>query len=96
MSKFSRPRSWVEHRLADALEIDGAAYTVELVARRSTGTAGFRMTVVFLPHEREGGLGDVEAELGTATTTTDVHQRVRELSGATERLRALFREATQA
>jgi len=91
MTKFSRPRSWVEHRLADALEIEGATYTVDLVARRVTGSAGFRVTVVFLPHE--SGRLEVEAALGQAATTPDVHARVRELSGADERLRQLFREA---
>jgi hypothetical protein len=90
MTKFSRPRSWVEHRLADALDIDGAAYTVDLVARRGTGTAGYRMTVVYIPH---AGGRDTEVELGQANTTAEIHARVRELAGADERLGAVFREA---
>jgi len=89
MTKFSRPRSWVEHRLADELEIDGARYVVELVARRGTGSAGFRVTVVFMPLGE--GRGEVEAALPPATTTADIHQQVRELSGNRERLVALFR-----
>ncbi len=94
MTKFSRPRSWVEHRLADALEIEGSTYTVDLVARRGTGSSGFRMTVVFLPHV--AGSREIEVELGQATTTAEVHARVRELAGAEERLRTLFGEAASA
>ncbi len=89
MTKFSRPRSWGEHRLADELEIDGAAYVVELVARRGTAGAGYRVTVVFMP--LGAGRSEVQAELPPATTTTDIHQQVRELTGNEERLRALFR-----
>ncbi len=94
MTKFSRPRSWVEHRLADELEIDGVAYVVELVARRGTGSAGYRVTVVYMP--LRPGAGEVEAELPPATTTTDIHQQVRELAGNEERLRALFRASVGA
>ncbi len=88
MTKFSRPRSWVEHRLADELEIEGASYVVELVARRGTASAGYRVTVVFMP--LGSGRDEVQAELPPAATTTDIHQRVRELTGNEERLRALF------
>ncbi len=88
MTKFSRPRSWVEHRLADELPIAGAAYVVELVARRGTGSAGYRVTVVFMPLG-EGGR-EVEVELPPAATTTAIHQQGRELSGNVQRLVALF------
>lgn len=94
MTKFSRPRSWVDHRLADALELDGAAYTVELVARKGTGTSGFRVTVVFMPHERGGAPQDVEVELPAAATTVDVQQRVRELTGNDAALAELFHRAS--
>ena len=94
MTKFSRPRSWVEHRLADELEIDGATYVAELVARRGTASAGYRVTVVFMP--LGAGRGEVQAELPPATTTTDIHQQVRELAGNEERLRALFRASAGA
>ncbi len=89
MTKFSRPRSWVEHRLADELEIEGATYVVELVARRGTGSAGYRVTVVFMP--LGAGREEVQAELAPAATSTDVHQQVRELTGNAERLTSLFR-----
>ncbi len=88
MTKFSRPRSWVEHRLADELAIEGASYVVDLVARRGTGSAGYRMTVVFMP--LGGGRREVEVELPPAATTTAIHQQVRELSGNVPRLLALF------
>ncbi len=93
MTKFSRPRSWVEHRLADELEIDGASYVVELVARRGTASAGYRVTVVFMP--LAAGLSEVQAERPPATTTTEIHQQVRELTGNDERLRALFRASAR-
>jgi hypothetical protein len=89
MTKFSRPRSWVEHRLADELAIEGASYVVDLVARRGTGSAGFRVTAVFMPLAAGGR--EVEVELPPAASTTEVHQQVRELSGNGERLAALFR-----
>lgn len=90
MSKFSKGISWREHRLADSLELDGHDYTVDLVARKGTGVQGFRVTVVFLPHEESE---TVEVDLPNAPTTTEVHRLVRELGGDPDRLRALFREA---
>lgn len=36
MSKFAKGKSWIEHRLADALDVDGATFTVNLVARKGT------------------------------------------------------------
>lgn len=90
MTKFSRPRSWVDHRLADELEIDGAAYTVELVARRGAAAGPFRVTVVFMPHD-PALRREVEVELPPAATTADIHQHVRELSGSGEALIGLFR-----
>jgi hypothetical protein len=90
MSKFSKGISWREHRLADRLDLDGREYTVDLVARKGTGVQGFRVTIVYLPHD-EGET--VQVDLPNAPTTTEVHRRVRELGGDEDRLRALFREA---
>ncbi len=92
MTKFSRPRSWIEHRLADELEIGGESYVVELVARRGTGVSGFRVTVVFMP--LSGGRSEVEATLEPAKSEAEIHQRVRELQGERERLLALFQQAS--
>ena len=88
MSKFSRGASaWKEHRIADALEIDGAAYTVQLVARRGTGFQGYRVTLHFIPHES----GDeIQVELGGASSTADVHRISRELSDDPARVQKLF------
>lgn len=94
MTKFSRPRSWVEHRLADELVVDGIAYTVDLVARRGTGAAGFRVTAVFMPHDPARG-SEIEVALPAASTTADIHQQVRDLTGQSERLANLLREARQ-
>jgi hypothetical protein len=91
MSKISRGRSWIEERLADRRVIDGDEYTVDLVARRSTGVQGFRVTIVYLP--REPGAAEVQVELPNATSTADVHRRVQELLGAPDRIDQLFREA---
>lgn len=90
MSKFSRPKSWMEHRLADSLPIDGVDYRVDLVARRGTGVQGFRVTVVFLPR---GEGREVEASLPNAASTAEVHGMVRDLTSEPRRLEALFREA---
>lgn len=88
MSKFAKGKSWIEHRLDAALEVDGRYYTASLLARKGTGVAGFRVTVVFLPHD--GGAA-LERDLPNAANTADVHRITRELSAAPERLRALAR-----
>lgn len=93
MSKFAKGKSWIEHRLADSLEVGGRAHTVNLVARKGTGFSGFRMTVVYIPHD---GGPDVEAELPSAATTADVHRTSRELSEDTGRLAELYRAAAEA
>ncbi len=90
MSKFSRPKSWIEHRLADALMVDGVEYRADLVARRGTGVQGFRVSAVFLPR---GEGREVEASLPNAASTAEVHGLVRELSADPARLEALYREA---
>jgi hypothetical protein len=89
MSKFAKGKSWIEHRLADDLEVGGAHYTVNLVARKGTGVQGFRVTVIFIPHEAGP---DREAVLPNAPSTADVHRQTRELSGDPARLLALFGE----
>lgn len=87
---LSRSSSWKEHRLANRLEIDGTEYTVDLVARKATGVAGWKVTVVYLP--RDGGR-EVKAELPNAASTADVRRLVTELEGADDRLREIFRGA---
>jgi hypothetical protein len=87
---LSRSSSWKEHRLANRLEVDGAEYSVDLVARKATGVEGWKVTVVFLP--RESG-GEVKAELPNAASTAEVRRLVTELEGADERLREIFRGA---
>ncbi len=79
VSKFSRGASaWKEHRIADAMMLDGANYTVQLVARRGTGYEGYRVSLHFIPHE---GGDEVQAELANAPSTADVHRMVRALVG---------------
>lgn len=87
---LSRSSSWKEHRLANRLEVDGATYSVDLVARKATGVEGWKVTVVFLP--RESG-AEVKADLPNAASTAEVRRLVTELEGAEERLRELFRGA---
>ena len=89
---LSRSSSWKEHRLATRLEIDGAEYSVDLVARNATGVEGWKATVVYLP--RDGG-SEVKAELPNAASTAEVRRLVTELEGADERLREMFRGARQ-
>ena len=91
MSKFSRGASaWKEHRIADRVTLDGADYTVQLVARRGTGFQGYRVTLYFIPHS---GGDDVQAALPNAASTADVHGLVRELTDDAARVEQLFREA---
>lgn len=85
---MSRSSSWKEHRLANRLAIDGAEYSVDLVARKATGVEGWKVTLVYLP--REAGR-EVKADLPNASSTAEVRRLVRELEGAEERLREHFR-----
>jgi hypothetical protein len=91
MSKFSRGASaWKEHRIADAVALDGVEYTVQLVARRGTGFQGYRVTLHFIPHDS----GDeVQVELDNAASTADVHKIARELSENTDEVARLFATA---
>ena len=84
---MSRSSSWKEHRLANRLECDGVAYSVDLVARKATGVEGWKMTIIYLP--RESG-NEVKIELPNAASTADVRRMVKELEGADARLRELY------
>lgn len=90
MSKFAKGKSWIENRLSSDLELDGRHWTVNLLARKGTGVQGFRMTVVYIPHD---GGGDVEVDLPNAATTADVHRVTRELTDDAARLAGMFEEA---
>lgn len=89
MGKIGRGTSWKAHRLLDRLEIEGHAYTVELVARRATGVQGYRVTVVFMPHD---GSPEREVPMPNAATNAEVNRAVRELAGQEEILTRIFRE----
>lgn len=85
---MSRSSSWKEHRLANRLECDGVEYTVDLVARKATGVEGWKMTLVFLPRD---STVETKIELPNAASTADVRRAVKEMEGAEDRLRDLFR-----
>ena len=87
---LSRSSSWKEHRLANRLEVDGAEYSVDLVARKATGVEGWKVTVVFLP--RDSG-SEVKLDLPNAASTAEVRRTVTELEGAEARLREMCRRA---
>ena len=87
---LSRSSSWKEHRLATRLEVDGAEYSVDLVARKATGVEGWKVTVVFLP--RDSG-SEVKLDLPNAASTAEVRRTVTELEGAEARLREMCRRA---
>jgi hypothetical protein len=86
---LSRSSSWKEHRLANRLEVDGAEYSVDLVARKATGVEGWKVTLIFLP--RAGS--EVKVDLPNAASTAEVRRLVGELEGADERLREMCRGA---
>lgn len=91
MSKFAKGKSWIEHRIDSDLEIDGAHYTVNLLARKGTGVQGFRVTLVYIPHQ---GGAPVERDLPNARNTADVHGVTRELSEDEGRVVAMFRDGS--
>jgi hypothetical protein len=93
MSKFAKGKSWIEHRLDSDLQVEGRHYTANLLARKGTGVQGFRLTVVFLPHD---GGETIERDLPNAASTADVHRVSRELAGDRDRLAALARGADPA
>lgn len=90
MSKFAKGKSWIENRLDSDLEVDGRHFTVNLLARKGTGVQGFRMTVVYLPHD---GGDSIERDLPNAASTADVHRVTRELAADRDRLAELVRGA---
>lgn len=93
MSKFAKGKSWIEHRISPDTEIDGLHFTVNLLARKGTGVQGFRMTLVYLPHD---GGDAVERSLPNAGSTADVHRVTRQLADEPERVAALLREGDAA
>jgi hypothetical protein len=93
MSKFSRGASaWKEHRIADAVRLDDVDYTVQLVARRGTGFAGYRVTLHFIPHEAGE---EVQVELPNAPSTADVHRMANELEQQPGEVERLYRDSTK-
>jgi hypothetical protein len=88
MSKFAKGKSWIEHRISSDAAIEGTHYTVNLLARKGTGVQGFRMSLVFLPHD---GADPVERALPNATSTADIHRMTRELTDDPLRVAALLR-----
>jgi hypothetical protein len=93
MSKFAKGKSWIEHRISSDAEIDGAHYTVNLLGRKGTGVHGFRMSLVFLPHD---GTDPIERALANATSTADIHRMTRELADDAERVAGLLRTGESA
>jgi len=92
MSKFAKGKSWIENRLDSDLDVDGRHYTVNLLARKGTGVQGFRVTLVYLPHD--GGEA-IEAELPNAANTASVHGITRDLTGDATALETRLREVLQ-
>ena len=93
MSKFASGASaWKEHRIADTVRFDDVDYTVQLVARRGTGFAGYRVTLHFIPHES----GDeVQVELPNAASTADVHRAANDLQQQPAEVERLYRESSR-
>ena len=88
---LTRSSSWKEHRLANRLEVDGVEYSVDLVARKATGVTGWKMSVVYLPR---GEGNEVQVDLPNAASTAEVRKREKELAGADDRLREIFKQGT--
>lgn len=86
---MSRSSSWKEHRVADRLHAGGAEYSVDLLARKATGVDGWKVTLVYLPHE---GGGSIEVDLPNAASTAEVRRLVKEYEGADDHLCTLLGE----
>lgn len=69
------------------MTLGGAAYTVQLVARRGTGFQGYRVSLHFIPH---AGGDEVQVELENASSTADVNRVSRELAVDPARVEQLF------
>lgn len=50
MARYRR-KDQIEVPVAEALEVDGGTYSVDLIAKRATGVEGFRCTLSFIAEE---------------------------------------------
>lgn len=86
MARYRR-RDALEERLAEALDVDGRTFTVDLIAKRATGVQGYRTTLAFL--EREGA-GSFFVDLEPAESKEEAGRRAEELAADPVRLRRLL------
>lgn len=88
MARYRR-RDAIETRLAEGLEADGGAFTADLIAKRATGVAGYRVTLAFFEVD---GPRNVIVDLSPAHSREEVTERARTLSSDVEGLLSLLQQ----
>lgn len=78
----------IESRLSDHLEVEGTAYSVDLIAKKATGVDGYRVTLSCI--EVDGG-GSRFVRMEPADTREEVRERAAELADDPAALRELLR-----
>ena len=84
-----RKRDALEERLAQALELGGRTFTVDLIAKRATGVEGYRTTLAFL---ERGGAGSFFVDLDPAGSREEAGRRAEELAADPDRLRRILED----
>ena len=88
MARYRR-RDAIEIRLADGLEANGRAFTADLIAKRATGVAGYRVTLAFFEVD---GPRNVILDLSPAHSREEVTERARTLSGDVDGLLSMLKK----
>lgn len=88
MARYRR-RDAIETRLAEDLAANGRAFTADLIAKRATGVAGYRVTLAFFEVD---GPRNVIVDLSPAQSREEVAERARTLSGDVEGLLSMLRK----
>ncbi len=75
--------------MAEDLAANGRAFTADLIAKRATGVAGYRVTLAFFEVD---GPRNVIVDLSPAQSREEVAERARTLSGDVEGLLSMLRK----
>lgn len=86
MARYRR-RDQIEIRLIDSLQAADTHWSADLIAKRATGVAGYRMTLAFLELE---GDGSAFVELDAAPSREEAEERGETLRTDPGRLRSLL------
>lgn len=79
-----------ELRVADDLEAEGAAWTVDLIAKKATGVEGYRLTLSYI--EEDGDRAEFVG-LDPVDTRAEVEELAAALSDDADRVREILASA---